>query len=455
MADPTTGSGRRFWRAIVPVLIILGGLVILLAFKATRKPPEKGRERAVGALVETIEVEPGRRHIMIETHGTVVPRYELALVPQVQGKVAWAHPDLVAGSTFGEGDTLVRIEDADYVLAVQRAAAQVAQAELAIEIERAQADVAHREWVLMTRSRERLMGLRAGSDNPLEAGTPSGQPGETPPDQPTGTAGTPPPDRLTGTAGTPPPGSPPRGPDPLVLREPQLEQAEANLGSAQAAMAAAELNLARTVLRAPFDCRVRRQNVAPGQFVGPGTTIASLYNTDLAEIEVGISLANLAWIEIPGADATVTLDTGEDEHRWEGYVHRSVGVLDELGRLARVIVRVQDPFGLQPSTQAQSGQTRGSRADLNIGSFVTVLLRGREVIDALPIPRQALHENNTVWVMNERDELEIRTVSVKHMTGQEALIATGLWAGERVVTSPLAGPVPGMQLRLVDAKPQP
>lgn len=436
MADLTTGPGRRLWRAIVPVLIILGGLVILLVFKATRKPPEKGAARTVGALVETIDVEPGRRHVIIETHGTVTPRYEVALVPQVQGKIAWVHPDLVAGGAFGKGDTLVRIEDDDYVLAVRRAQAQVAQAELAIEIERAQADVARREWFLMTRSRERLMGARSGGDDRSEAAPPSGQP----PGTASGSAVDQPPGTASGSVS----GQPSREPDPLVLRKPQLEQAEANLGSARAALATAELNLGRTVLRTPFDCRIRRQNVAPGQFVGPGTTIAHLYNTDLAEIEVGISLANLAWIEIPGADATVILETGEEEHRWDGYVHRTVGVLDELGRLARVIVRVEDPFGRE----------RRSQADLNMGSFVTVVLRGREVKNALPIPRQALHEKNTVWVMNEQDELEIRAVSVMHMTGEEALIAGGLRAGERVVISPLAGPVPGMQLRAVDAGTQ-
>ncbi len=449
MADPAAGSVRRLRRTIVPVLIILGGLAILLAFKATRRPPEKGQARVVGALVETIEVQPGRRHVMIETHGTVTPRYEVALVPQVQGKVAWVHSDLVTGAVFSEGDTLVRIEDADYALAVQRARAQVAQAQLAIEIERAQADVAHREWILMNRSRERLLGVRSEDLERFQ------------PDSPSTLAGKPvdpaeverhigPAARQSAEASVGPgkpaaplstrPNERPFGePDPLVLREPQLKQAEANLESARAALATAELNLGRTVLRAPFDCRIRRQNVAPGQFIGPGATIAHLYNTDLAEIEVGISLANLEWVEIPGAEATVILETGQDEHRWEGHVHRSVGVLDELGRLARVIVRVKDPFS----------SDRSSQADLNMGSFVTVVLRGREVKNVIPIPRQALHENDTVWIMNDSDELDIRSVRVTHMNGQEALVAGGLRTGERVVISPLAGPVPGMQLRAV------
>ncbi len=462
MADPAAGSGRRLRRTIVPVLIILGGLAILLAFKATRRPPEKGEARVVGALVETIEVQPGRRHVMIETHGTVTPRYEVALVPQVQGKVAWVHSDLVTGAVFGEGDTLVRIEDADYALAVQRARAQVAQAQLAIEIERAQGDVAHREWILMNRSRERLIGVRSEDLDPerlmgvrsedfdpfqsdshsIQAGKPV-DPAEV--ERPIGPA-----TRQSAEAsarpGKPAAPLPSRPnersfgePDPLVLREPQLKQAEANLVSARAALATAELNLERTVLRAPFDCRIRRQNVAPGQFIGPGTTVAHLYNTDLAEIEVGISLANLEWVEIPGAEATVILETGQDEHHWEGHVHRSVGVLDELGRLARVIVRVKDPFSTD----------RSSRTDLNMGSFVTVVLRGREVRNVIPIPRQALHENDTVWIMNDSDELDIRSVSVTHMNGQEALVAEGLRPGERVVISPLAGPVPGMQLRAV------
>lgn len=380
-------AGRsKLWAVLVPVAVIVIGVAIMGALKATRKPPARGQARPQGALVETVTAMRGARQVSIESHGTVRPRYESTLVLQVQGRVEWVHEDLVAGGAFIEGDELFRIERADYELAVQRAEAQIAQAELAIEIERANAGIARREWNIMNRSRESL------SDDKNE-------------------------------------------PDPLVLREPQLRQAEAGLASARATLATAELNLSRTSLRAPFNCRVRQQSIAPGQLVGPGAPVAVVYSTDLVEIEIGVPLSEMSWMDIPGAGAKIILDAGEKQHVWQGYVNRSVGVLEEMGRLSRVVVRVENPF------ESRNG------VDLNIGSFVSVSIAGHPVADCMPIPRATLHENDTVWVMNADSRLEIRKVRLARMTTDEALVIEGLEQGDRVVLTSLGGAVPGMILR--------
>jgi len=125
--DKRTGRSK-LWAVLVPVAVIVVGVAIMGALKATRKPPARGQMRPRGALVETVAALRGARQISIESHGTVRPRYESTLVPQVQGRVEWAHENLVAGGGFQEGDELLRIERADYELAVQRAQAQVAQA---------------------------------------------------------------------------------------------------------------------------------------------------------------------------------------------------------------------------------------------------------------------------------------------------------------------------------------
>jgi RND family efflux transporter MFP subunit len=279
---------------------------------------------------------------------------------------------------------------------VQRAEAQVAQAEYQIQVAQANATIAAREWELINSGRDRLFGKE------------NEEPGE---------------------------------PDPLVLHEPQLRQAEANLASAQAALSTAELNLERTVLRAPFNCRVRHQNVAPGQLVSPATQIAALYATDLVEIEVGLQLADLAWLEIPGAPARVILDTGEERFTWEGVAARTVGVLDEIGRLARVVVQISDPFQREDQ----------STPELNIGSFVHVEMEGREIRNTMAIPRNAFRTNSTVWVAAPDSTLEIREVRLHRLTPTEALIDDGLNEGDQIILTPLAGAAPGMALRPIAA----
>lgn len=376
----------------LPLITVIAAVLIAGAMIKGRKPPTRERFRPSGALVEVLRVAEGTRNVAIEGTGTVAPRHEITLMPQVTGKVVWVDPDFVAGGVFNRGDELVRIERADYESALRRAESQVAQAAYQLEVARANAEIAKREWDLVNSGRD--------SDGTGD-------------------------DRET--------------PDPLVLHEPQLRQAEANHASAEAALESADLNLQRTSLRAPFNCRVRRQSVSPGQLVGPSTQVAVLYGTDLAEIVVGLPVADLEWIDIPGATAQVVLDTGEGIHQWPGRVHRSVGVLDQIGRLAQVVVQVEDPFH----------RKYGSGPELSIGSFVKVEIEGRRLERTIPLPRAALRENSTVWIAEEDSTLQIREVSIDRLTSSEALISAGIASGDMVILTPLSGAAEGMRLRPV------
>ena len=85
----------------------------------------------------------------------------------------------------------------------------------------------------------------------------------------------------------------------LFLRKPQLRAAEASMAAAQADVSAAELALARTTVRAPFDGRLESKSVDIGQFVAPGTVLAQVYATDGVEVHLPISDSQLALLELP------------------------------------------------------------------------------------------------------------------------------------------------------------
>lgn len=380
---------NKYARYYMPPLVILIGILIMAGLVASRKKPQKKEIETVGALVEVTQAKIEQRFATITSTGTVKPRYEVALTPQVMGKITWISPRLETGGEFAEGDSIIRIEPTDYLLAVQQAEAMVAQAQYQFDVAKANADIARQEWDLIQSSNKKL---------------------------------------LKGT-------STQAAPDPLVLHEPQLRQAQANLKSAKASLDGAKLSLDRTLLVAPFNCKVRSHNAAVGQVIGTSGPVASLYATDLVEIEVGLPLKDLAWLSIPGAKATVKLNTGDAIFKWNGRVDRSTGVLDQIGRLARVVVQVQNPF----SSKAR---------DLDIGAFVTVELKGKEIMGTIPVPRVALRENNTVWVVDENDELSVRDVHVHHMTPSEVMISEGLSEGDQVILTSLTGAANGMKLRI-------
>lgn len=382
----TAEQKKRWLRKLVPVFILIFGFILMASLVASRRKPSQSERIFPGVLVEVMEAKVEERHVTIRGNGTVKPRREVSLAPQVSGKVSWVAPNMVSGGMFAKGEVLFRIEDVDYRLAVEEARAAVAQTEYSYNVAVANADIARREWEIMKQN-------GAASEEPAA----------------------------------------------LVLHEPQLKQAEANLASARAMLEKAELNLSRTTLTAPYDCRIRSEAVDQGEFLAMGAPAARLYATDLVEIEVGLPAGDLRWIETPGSQAFVRLDVGGMRYTWEGVVDRTLGVVDTMGRLARVVVQVRNPFEKNDPMDPE----------LSIGSFVEVEIRGRRIPETIPVPRSAYHTNSTIWVSSPDSTLDIRTVTAYRVTPDEVFVASGLQSGERIVLTPLSGAADGLKLRLI------
>src|SRR5690606_30421034 len=80
-------------------------------------------------LVRVVTVTSAEERLIVRAQGRVAPRTEIDLVAEVSGKLIEVAPSLASGGFFTSGDVLARIEPHDYQLAVERAKADVAQAE--------------------------------------------------------------------------------------------------------------------------------------------------------------------------------------------------------------------------------------------------------------------------------------------------------------------------------------
>jgi RND family efflux transporter MFP subunit len=380
----------KLFKIILPLLIIVAAFIAMRLMILNRPEPKKEARENLGALVEVATVARGERQIEVQGTGSVQPRQEISVIPQISGRVVEVAPGFVAGGFFRRGEVLFRVDDADYRLAVDKAQAAMAKAEYELATMEGQARIAREEW-----------------------------------------------DRLKLADG--------QQPNPLVVYEPQLKNARAALLSARAALGQAELDLDRTVLRAPFNALVRSEALDLGQYLRAGTSVAVLAGTDQAEIVLPLPLQDLDWLQLPrrgesgeGAAATVRLAGAGQNYDWAGRLVRTLGDVDPQGRMFRVVVEVDDPYGLQ-SRQA-------GRPELAIGSFVEVLLQGKTLADVAVLPASALRDDGTVWVMNDT-HLKIRPVVVVRRTRDEVVIGGGLAAGDQVVLTALAGAAEGMKLR--------
>ena len=114
--------------------------------------------------------------------------------------------------------------------------------------------------------------------------------------------------------------------------------------------------------------------------------------------------------------------------------------------MARLLVGVRDPLDL--------AKPAPDRHPLLLDAYVRVELEGTTLRDVIRIPRSALRNGNQVWVMTGDGSLAIRDVTIAWSGPGHVDISAGLDNGERVVTSGLAAPVPGMALRTA-AEPAP
>lgn len=383
---------KRFLRVILPLLIVAAAVIVARVLIHTGPKAERRAPPPQQALVETMIMEASPLTIVLPATGTVVPSRMVPLRSQVAGQIVDTSDAYINGGFFSKGEVIFTIDPADYQLAVSRAKAALTEAEFLFKLEQGRQDVARREWELIG---------DASLSNELQTD--------------------------------------------LALRKPHLENAEAAVLSAQAALDQAELQLARTRITAPFDATVVAQHVNRGAYVSSQDVLAEVAATDEFWIDVAVPVRDLRRLTIPtqpgetGSPARIQHTADESGRVWTGSVLRLVRELDSQSRLARLVVTIPDPLDLQAGPSA-------SATSLLLGSFVRVDLIGETLEKTWVIPRSALHDHNSVWIMSSENTLEIRPVEMEWKDAERVAIRSGITAGERVILSNLGTPVAGMNL---------
>ena len=120
-------------------------------------------------VIRVIEVYPESVQLSVKAHGTVVPRTESVLAPEISGRIIYVSPSLRSGGFFEEVERLLQLDSRDYELAAVQARSAVAQAQLRLEQERAEATIALREWWLPARSGARSRRSAGPENDPVTA----------------------------------------------------------------------------------------------------------------------------------------------------------------------------------------------------------------------------------------------------------------------------------------------
>ncbi len=381
---------RRWAVFAAPVAVIAGGVLLFTVLQATAPKPKEKEDTTHAAAVQFAVAHSRPTTISISVQGEARPRTEASLAAQVSGRLVWTSPKFQEGGAFAEGETIARVDNADYELSVIRARSQVAQAEEGLTREQAEGELARQDWQALGR------------------------------------------------------GEPP----PLAVRAPQLAQAQAALAAAQASLRSAELDLSRTNIRAPFSGRIRERRASVGDYVAPGAPVALMFATATMEIRVPLTDADLAAMRLPvgfaatganpGPAARISTATTGRTQTWQGRLVRVDASVDARTRLVYAIVEVRDPFSSRHASP------------LAPGMFVTVQLEGSGSETMVAAPRSALKRNEFVYVVKPDNTIDVRRVRAAQTTADEVMFREGVADGERVVVSVLTSPRQGMAVTPID-----
>lgn len=383
-------------KIVLPLLVLAAGVLAARHLMTTKPPVKKKDVPETSMPVEVVSVMPSKQLVSVRAKGTVVAARTVVVMPEVSGRLVELHPQLVKGGRVSAGDRLVRIDARDYELAVAQQRAAISNAQFGLKVERGREKVAKREWKLFE---EDIVTTPSGRD--------------------------------------------------LALRKPHIANARAALAASRSGLARAELSVERTTITAPFNGLVIEEAVEPSQLVGPQSRLATIVGTDEFWVETAVPLDRLAWIRIPGVNgsvgstARVLLEAGPGEFvERPGRVVRLLADIEPTGRMARVVVAVDDP--LVTSSAAP--------LPLLLGAYVDVAIDGRPLGNVYELPRLALRDGDQVWLLDDQSQLAIQHVGVAWRRTETVLVSSGLTPGARVVVSALSAPVAGMKLRDVNAK---
>ena len=367
-------------KKLIPLAIL--GVLVLIAVIVRLNPPESPQRplfTGPAMVVEVMPVTSKDYQVRLQSYGTVQPRTLSTLSAQVGGQIVSVNPNVRGGGFFEKGDVLASIDARDYEANVRIAGAVLMDAKQTMAEARARSDQAKEDW-------ERL-----------------GNEGDAPD---------------------------------LVLRVPQLEAARARVISAESTLQKAELELERTEIVAPFAGRILRHYADLGQVVPRNAPLADIYATDSVEIRLPIRNRDLGFIDLPETyrykevaepiKGVVIRSQLIGDDQWDASLVRTEGAIDETARQLHVIAQIDDPFSVE----------REGHTPPKIGQYVTAELQGKRLSNVVVIPNSTIYQGSYVYVVID-DLLQRRDIEIAWQNDDDAIISSGLVAGDQLVTTSL------------------
>lgn len=314
---------------------------------------------------------PTTYQIQLRTQGIVSAPQATQITSQVAGKVIEVSPAFANGAFVKKGDVLLEVDRASFEAAIITEDASLTRAVASLAQEKARGEQALRNW------------QDIGFDEK---------------------------------------------PNELVLRKPQLREAESNVKAAEASLTMARHNLEKCSVTAPFSGVIRSRVIGVGSSIGATTELGEILSTDYAEIRLPLNPQQLEELArsnktTPAVTFWNALQTPPTQ-KWSGKIVRREGEMDLDSRELFLIARIEDPFSLKNTHQTPLSYNQPVLADIPSSLLENVFVIDRDHViglsEIITIQQNLVKRLNLKTLWEDKDHLVVSADSIP----TDALLAT-------------------------------
>jgi RND family efflux transporter MFP subunit len=404
---------RLLW---IPPLFV-GVLVILFAPLLKQTPPQSNKVTSP-KVVRVIKMSPRKIQPTATGYGYIEPATDWQVQSELSGTVIWISENLETGAIINKGESILKIDPAPFLLSKAQLDAQFEVATLKDKTIQSSLLIAQEDFNLQKAELERFERLnKTGNISKIARDASKRQ---------------------------------------YLSSQQQLQTLKNNLliNRAEKKVLSSQLNvvdldLQKTILRAPFDIRITEVNVGIAEYINRGALLLKADGLEAAEVSAQFPIGKMRPLRKStkhsplttnlhaDLQAIVELQTVDRKISWQAIVDRTGALLDVQTQSQSIVVRIDNPY-----QQASPGK----RPPLIRNTFVKVILKAPILSKQLLLPITAIH-NDKVYTLDADNKLRIKAVDVDFVQHQLVVIRSGIATGDNVILSPLSPAIEGMKLK--------
>lgn len=230
------------------------------------------------------------------------------------------------------------------------------------------------------------------------------------------------------------------------------ESDAAAVAAARAQRETAAINYGYTMIRSPITGRIGPNLSSPGNVVGPGSgTMATIVSQDPMEVIFPVPVRDLQTLRddlkdkggLHALKLSITLPDGKRDKQTGHITYVSNQVSESTDTIA---VHGHIPNPVIPAL----GAPRSNDRQLTSGEFVTVHLRVKKPTERIVVPHDAILTDvlgNYVLVVNDKNKVIRRNVTLASSNQSQAAIASGVKPGARIIVRGIESVHPGLVVK--------